>query len=156
MAEQLEIERKFLVEQTPGDLWEFSWQAIRQGYLVIGSDSSEARLRDRENIHTITVKTKGDLVRGEWETPINNEQFDTLWPATEGKRIEKTRFSIPYLQNIVELDVYSGQLEGLITAEVEFMSEQQASSFIAPGWFGLEVTDDKRYKNQNLAIFGAP
>jgi len=51
----------------------------------------------------------------------------------------------------IELDIYSGDLAGLIVAEVEFASEDEADAFEPPNWFGPEVTDDARYKNQNLA-----
>ena len=40
--------------------------------------------------------------------------------------------------------------------EVEFASEASAMEFVAPPIFGLEVTDDKAFKNQSLACYGAP
>jgi adenylate cyclase len=56
----------------------------------------------------------------------------------------------------IELDVYGGDLEGLVVAEVEFASEEDADAFDPPAWLGREVTDDPRYKNQRLARDGAP
>ena len=57
---------------------------------------------------------------------------------------------------VIELDVYSGALTGLLVAEVEFGSEEAAGTFEPPAWFGTEVTDDARFKNQQLASVGAP
>ena len=57
---------------------------------------------------------------------------------------------------VIELDVYTGDLEGLVVAEVEFDSEEAAEAFAPPEWFGEDVTDDVRYKNQRLARDGAP
>ena len=151
-----EIERKFILPGVPRFLKEYEVENIRQGYLVIGSDGSEARLRDREGDFTLTVKSKGDLVRGESETELDEGQFNKLWPATAGKRLEKVRFSIPYFESLVELDLYSGALKGLIVAEVEFPDVESAEAFSAPDWFGLEVTADKAFKNQQLATQGRP
>lgn len=152
----VEVERKFLVGAIPENLDEFNHEAIKQGYLVIGEDGSEARLRNRDGSYTMTVKSKGELSRGEWEAPITSEQFAVWWPATNGKRVEKTRYSIPLGENVIELDIYEGQLEGLVTAEVEFKSEAEANSFQAPEWMGVDVTSDKAFKNQQLAVNGLP
>lgn len=152
----IEIERKFLLTELPDNLAEFTHEEIRQGYMVIGSDGSEARLRDKAGSYTLTVKSKGELSRGEWETPISEEQFYILWVATNGKRVEKTRYTIPYHGHTIELDVYHGHLAGLTTAEVEFSSEETAQAFEPPVWFGNDVTANSGYKNQNLAIIGLP
>lgn len=154
--EPVEIERKFLVKDIPENLHEYEREAIKQGYLVVGEDGSEARLRDRDGKYTLTVKSKGELSRGEWEAPISSEQFDIWWPATNGKRVEKTRFSIPFGENVIELDIYEGELQGLVTAEVEFGSEVSARSFQAPEWLGVDVTSEKAFKNQQLATKGIP
>lgn len=152
----IEIERKFLVRALPENLEEYEREFIRQGYLVLGADGSEARVRDRSGAHTMTVKSKGELSRGEWEIPIEPEQFEVLWPATEGRRVEKTRFSIPYEESVIELDIYDGELFGLVTAEVEFPDEVTANAFVPPEWFGEDVTSDKAFKNQQLATAGLP
>ena len=54
-----------------------------------------------------------------------------------------------------EVDVYEGDLAGLVTAEVEFGFERQSRSFQPPAWLGEEVTGDRRYANQSLALEGA-
>jgi len=152
-----EIERKFLVTTLPENLNAYDHEQIRQGYLVIGKDGSEARVRDRDGSFTMTVKSKGDLSRGEWETAITAEQFETLWPATEGKRVEKVRFSIPTGDGLtIELDIYDGDLAGLVSAEIEFVSADSAEAFIAPDWLGKDVTEIKSMKNQQLAENGFP
>ena len=134
------IEQKFVLASAPRFLKEFEGDNIRQGYLVIGADGSEVRLRDRAGSYTFTVKSKGDLVRGESETELNEGQFDKLWPATTGKRLEKVRFSVPYFESIVELDLFSGDLKGLIVTEVKFPDTSAVEDFSAPDWLGLEGT----------------
>lgn len=156
VTQPVEIERKFLIAAPPENLEEFDQKVIRQGYMVIGEDGSEARLRDKAGRYFVTVKFKGELSRGEWETELTKEQFDALWPTTVGKRVEKTRFAIPYGGSTIELDVYEGDLTGLLTAEVEFASEAAAETFEVPEWFGEDVTRNQAFKNQQLAVKGLP
>jgi adenylate cyclase len=115
------------------------------------------RVRRRAGQAVLTVKSGGGRARVEEEIEIEPERFERLWPLTERRRIEKTRYEIPADGGLtVELDVYGGALAGLVVAEVEFASEDDANAFVAPAWFGREVTDDERYKNQRLARDGAP
>ena len=58
---------------------------------------------------------------------------------------------MPYGKYIIEIDKYCSRLDGLIVAEVEFETEEEANLFALPEWFGREVTYDKRFKNKNLA-----
>ena len=150
-----EIERKWLVLRLP-DLTGLTAKEITQGYIAITADGTEVRLRQKGNKYYQTIKTDGDLERSEVEIELSKEQFDQLWPATAGKRIEKLRYEIPQAGLKIELDVYKGSLAGLLVAEVEFKSIDQGKQFVAPEWFGREVTEDKRYKNKNLAIEGVP
>ena len=153
----MEVERKFLVWEVPPDLDRHPASAIHQGYLAIDSDGSEVRLRRRADRTYLTGKRGHGLVRREAEVEISDAQFRALWPLTEGRRIEKTRYEISAGQHLViELDVYGGGLEGLVVAEVEFPTRAQADAFDAPPWFGPDVTDDERYKNQRLATAGLP
>jgi adenylate cyclase len=115
------------------------------------------RIRRRDGSATLTVKGGGGRSRIEEELAIDEERFERLWPLTDGRRIEKTRYEIPAGDGLtIELDVYAGALEGLVVAEVEFDSEAQADGFSGPDWLGREVTDDRRYKNQRLACEGLP
>jgi adenylate cyclase len=152
-----EIERKFLVPAPPADVERWPSTAIEQGYLAVDADGTEVRVRRRAGRALITVKSAGGRARVEEEFGIEPERFERLWPLTEGRRLEKTRYEIPADGGLtIELDVYGGALAGLVVAEVEFPSEEAADAFAAPGWFGREVTDDPRYRNQRLAGEGAP
>ncbi len=149
-----EIERKFLVRSLP-ELSQFPHDDISQGY-VAASDDLEVRLRQKGGKFFETIKQGSGLTRVERECELAREQFEAFWPATEGRRLEKTRYEIPHANHTIELDVYRSSLEGLVVAEVEFASEEAARSFVPPDWFGKEVTDDPRYKNLSLALHGRP
>jgi CYTH domain-containing protein len=150
----MEIERKFLYERLPEAAGEP--RRIEQGYLAITEDGTEVRVRRWEYGQVLTVKHGSGEVRIEVELPIDDEQFDELWPLTEGARIEKERWIASLGELEAELDVFEGELEGLRIAEIEFPDEDAARAFDPPGWLGAEVTEDKRYSNERLATDGPP
>jgi len=114
----------------------------------------------------LALSLRGASVRWRWRSsgssgsgspPISPaEQFEALWPLTEGRRLRKRRHLLPDDGVEVEVDVYEGELEGLIVAEIEFDSEEQARGFEPPPWLGDEVTGDERFLNESLAVDGAP
>ena len=146
-----EIERKFLVRKMPDRLTSYPASDIAQGYLVSLEDGLQVRLRKSGERHSLTCKRGAGNVREEREVELTAEQFDALWPATEGKRLVKTRYEIPFGDRVVEIDVYHEKHEGLIVAEVEFDTEEAAKDFQPPDWLGDDVTGDPRYSNQLLA-----
>ena len=152
----MEIERKFLVKEIPEHLNLYHHNQIIQGYIPTKEPGVEKRVRKKGNKYSLTIKSAGSLVRSEQEIEIPEKRFLSLWKMTEGRRIEKTRYDLPYDGKKIELDIYSGNLEGLVVAEVEFNSEQEAESFVVPNWFGEEVTYNNRYRNKNLALKGRP
>ena len=151
----LEIERKFRLPAAPAWLGDYPASQIEQGYLVIG-DRIEVRLRRADSRRALTVKTGLGEVRKEAEAEIDARQFWAFWPLTASRRLRKTRHRVPLASVTVEIDVYSGQLEGLIVAEIEFESERQSHDFKPPEWLGQEVTGDERYANKSLVETGPP
>ncbi|MFC2156297.1 CYTH domain-containing protein [Acidobacteriota bacterium] len=151
---KIEIERKFHIDELPSFIKDDKGHNIEQGYLFI-SHGEEIRIRSLDSKYYLTVKKGSGLERRETEIVLTRDQFFELWPLTEGRRIEKIRHPIPAGEFQIELDVYKGDLKGLITAEVEFSDKNESRGFTPPPWFGLEVTNDERYKNKNLALKGS-
>jgi adenylate cyclase len=153
----MEIERKFLVDEPP-ELSGGEFSEIEQGYLALADDEggAEVRLRRRGEKRTLTVKSAGAEVREEEEIELDAEGFDRLWRLTEGRRLGKRRYLIEHGELEIELDVYTGGLEGLMVAEVEFPDEDAAREFDPPKWFGDEVTGKREYLNETLATKGRP
>ena len=151
----VEIERKFVLERPPGQLDE--GDAIEQGYLAVADDGVEVRIRRRAGQTTLAVKSGPDIVRTEEEIEIEPRRFDSLWPLTAGRRVTKTRHLVPVEPDLTaELDVYAGDHEGLVTAEIEFPSVEDSERFSPPEWLGREVTGDRRFAAQSLALNGRP
>jgi adenylate cyclase len=151
-----EIERKLLVDELPDDLDAWSAQRLEQGYLAI-TDEAEVRVRRGGDDAWLTVKSAPGLSRVEEELPLDAGAFTRLWPLTEGRRVVKVRHTREATPGVVfELDVYEGALAGLATLEVEFASEAAANAWSPPAWAGRDVTGDKAYANQTLAVHGRP
>ena len=95
-------------------------------------------------------------MRRETEVEISPQQFEVLWPSTDGRRLEKVRSLINHGDFRVEVDQYLGDLAPLLIAEVEFSSVEESERFEKPDYFGEEVTEVEAYKNISLAIHGIP
>ena len=153
----MEIERKFVLEAPPDGLDDHPHARIEQGYVALDANGTEVRVRKKGDARTLTIKSGAGLKRTENERALDGQDFDDLWPLTEGRRVTKTRFDVALGDDLTaEVDVYDGALEGLVTAEVEFPDEPAAEAFRPPGWLGEEVTGDKRYANRTLATDGVP
>lgn len=161
-----EIERKFLIglkdlpEEIDLNSPSIERQQLRQAYIRLDKDGSETRVRSIDDeVFQQTKKSGGTIKRDEVTTmlDISLASFnDILKNDAMGNVIEKTRYKIPLGNGkILELDVYNGVLEGLTTGEVEFIGRdalEEAVAWIPPAWLTNEVTDESRFKNQNLAM----
>ena len=151
-----EIERKFIVERLPPEFKNLTGKTIRQGYVIDAAEGIELRVRRKQNTYYQTIKMGEGLSRTEIEISLSPDQFDQLWPYTDGRRVSKTRYTFPVGAHTAELDRFEGNLKGLLMVEVEFASVDDARAFAPPDWFGRDVTEDKRYKNKQLAVHGIP
>ncbi|HWJ93470.1 MAG TPA: CYTH domain-containing protein [Telluria sp.] len=147
----VEIERKFLLV---GDAWRVlgTPSLMRQGYL--SSDPARTvRVRIEGGRGTLTIKGKSEgATRAEFEYAIPvDEAAQLLDHLCERPLIEKYRRRIEVDGHTWEVDEFLGENAGLVVAEVELASEQEA--FTKPGWAGAEVTGDPRYYNSSLIRF---
>ncbi|HWC86678.1 MAG TPA: CYTH domain-containing protein [Solirubrobacteraceae bacterium] len=153
----MEIERKFLIPSPPADLERFPCTRIEQAYVALDPAGTEVRIRRRAGETSLTVKGGRGRARAEEEIAIEPERFARLWELGGERTLEKRRYEISAGDELtIELDVYDGALAGLVTAEVEFPSVEDAERFATPSWFGAEVTEEDAYKNQRLAVDGLP
>jgi CYTH domain-containing protein len=147
----IEIERKFLVLSNDFLKEAYVEKRIVQAYL--NSDPERAvRIRIKGDKGYLTIKGKGNetgTTRLEWETEIPIADADKLLLICEEGIIEKTRYDIKVGKHLFEVDVFGGENEGLIMAEIELKSEDEV--FQKPHWLGQEVTNDKRFYNAYLS-----
>lgn len=146
----MEIERKFKINSLPPDCLSFPSVQIEQAYLCT---DPVVRIRREGDIFYLTYKSKGLLAREEYNLPLTEEAYTHLLAKADGRILTKRRFRIPIegTDLTIELDVFSGDYEGLVLAEVEFSSEEEALSFTPPSWFGEDVTFSGEYQNSRLS-----
>lgn len=144
----MEIERKFLITKLPERLESCSFHEIEQGYL---SERPVVRIRKSDNEYYMTYKSGGMLAHEEYNLPLTEQAYEHLKPKCDGNIITKKRYLIPYDPYTIELDIFSGCMQGLILAEVEFPTVEEAENFTPPDWFAEDVTYDIRYKNSTMA-----
>ena len=145
----MEIERKFLVKELPEHLEEYEQKHICQGYMCT---NPVVRIRRSNEEYFLTYKGRGKMVREEHEFALTAEAFEHMLPKIDGILIDKIRYLIPLEDgHTAELDIFQGVLAPLRLVEVEFASVEDAESFVAPAWFGDDVTNSKEYHNSNLS-----
>lgn len=156
----LEIERKWLVKdeilkkQDCIHLEDFDYRDISQGYLcaVPVIRIRKSIKKSGESHYMLSYKGRGLLEREEYNLPLTAEAYESLKGKIEGRLIEKRRYILPFGKYKIELDIFKGKLEGLIYAEVEFPSKEEAENFSAPEWFNRELTEESGNSNADLAF----
>jgi adenylate cyclase len=155
----LEIERKFLLPQFPSVLIEeeelrvLSEQKIEQTYLAM-DENQELRVRrlvdlaSGEVSYTHTFKLGNGLSREEIEYSISESIYEQVIMAFGFVPLTKNRITAEWNGRIIEIDTYD-QIE-LSVLEVEFDSEEAANSFMAPEWFGKDISSERQYSNKKV------
>ncbi|MDD6435752.1 MAG: CYTH domain-containing protein [Clostridiales bacterium] len=146
----MEIERKYLINRLPEFIDTVGGIDYEQAYLC---SEPVVRVRREGEEYWMTYKSKGLMIREEYNLPLTKESYYHLLSKADSQIIHKTRYFIPLDEkHVAELDIYHDFLSPLITCEVEFSDKEDAETFISPEWFGPEVTFDSRYQNNRLAF----
>lgn len=154
----MEIERKYLIEaaEMPKHCLSYPFLQIKQAYL---STDPVVRIRREDDSFYLTYKSRGKMAREEYNLPLNAQSYAHLLAKADGRVLTKKRYlipakdaGIPASSLTIELDVFEGAYQGLLLAEVEFSSKEEAERFIPPAWFGREVTFTGEYQNSVLAM----
>jgi adenylate cyclase len=151
LREMIEIERKFLLLNDSFKENISTQNRITQGYLNTDPERT-VRVRIKKNKGFITIKgasNKTGASRFEWEKEIPFDEAQQLIQLCEKGVIDKTRYEVKSDKHVFEIDIFHGDNEGLILAEIELESENE--SFKKPNWLGEEVTGDPRYYNSFLS-----
>lgn len=147
----MEIERKFLVDTPPDGYESCPFHEIEQAYLCT---DPVIRIRREEDSFYLTYKSKGLLAREEYNLPLTQEAYCHLLKKADGNILSKRRYLLPLAADsplTVELDIFDGKFKGLILAEVEFPTTEDADAFTPPAWFGKDVTLSGEYQNSRLS-----
>lgn len=149
--ENVEIERKFLVNNLDFIKESYQNNRIEQGYLNSHKDRA-VRVRVKNNKGFLTIKgssNESGTTRFEWEKEISVSEAEQLLAICEPGVIRKTRYLVKSNSHIFEIDVFDEDNKGLIVAEIELKNENE--TFDKPNWLGKEVTGQVKYYNSKLS-----
>ena len=138
-----EIERKFLIRN---DGWGPAENGThqRQGYMAVGKQCT-VRVRLTPGSARLTLKSeRRGIERDEYEYDIPRDDAERMLATMCGLVVEKTRHLREHAGHTWEVDVFHGDNEGLVVAEVELKSADE--EIVIPGWVGEEVSLDLRYR----------
>lgn len=159
-SDSIEVEKKWLIDKNKikYDLSKAKIYEIEQTYINF---SPEIRARKVNNgaQYSFTLKknmSTDGLVRDELDFLITEEEYNNLVTKKEGNTIFKTRYKVLDENQVVAIDIFHKDLEGLAYMEIEFANEEEALQYNTPEWVVKDVTDDIRYKNAYLARYGVP
>ena len=158
----MEIERKFTVKRLPENLEQYQKKEIEQAYIC---SKPTIRVRKSNEEYILTYKSRLGMVKSEdataraceeVELPLTEQAYEHLKEKADGSVIAKTRYLIPIENNRkIELDIFHGYLDGLVFAEVEFETEEEAAAYVLPDWFLEDVTFDRRYSNAVMTKYSS-
>lgn len=140
-----EWERSFLLERFPADASVTRVRQITDRYI----DGTRLRLRrmsdsDGTAVFKLTQKLNhgaAGAFQGTLTTMYLSEAEHGVLSALSAHVLEKVRHSVPP----IGIDVFKGDLAGLIMAEAEFGSAEEAAAFEPSSWLVHEVTSDSRF-----------
>lgn len=148
----MEIERKYLIlteRMSLSRIEEYPCHNLEQAYLCT---SPVLRVRREDDRYYMTYKNGGTLAHEEYNLPLDKDSYEHLLAKADGNIICKRRYLIPLSERLTaEVDVFGGAFDGLVFAEVEFDTVEEAEQFIKPDWFGEEVTYDRHYHNSYMS-----
>lgn len=144
----MEIERKFLIRQLPKQLEAYPSHFIEQAYLNV---QPVVRVRREDDRFYMTYKGGGMMAREEYNLPLDETSYNHLREKADGNIITKRRYLIPCEPYTIELDIFEGIFKGVVIAEVEFPTIDEAKHFSPPDWFGMDVTYDGHYHNSYMS-----
>jgi len=149
----MEIERKFTVNKDMmPELDNYNYHKIEQAYL---NTDPVVRIRKQDDEYILTYKGGGHMVREEYNLLLNKKSYKHLLKKADGNVITKKRYLIPFDPYTIELDVFEGAFNGLIMAEIEFPTEEEAVNATGPEWFLKDVTFTKNFHNSKMSRMSA-
>ena len=155
----VEIERKYLIEY-PDLTWLELQPGLRRAEIIqtylLSEEGETLRVRrwteQGESAYIETRKSGRGLRRTEQERQLTEEEYQAALQNADPDRqpIVKTRWCLPWDEQVFEIDVYPFWTEQAVM-EIELEREDQPIRFPAGIRVIREVTGDPNYTNASLA-----
>ncbi len=151
---QLELERTYLAKSLPEGMFDCEYVDLVDIYVPEAMDFPTLRIRKRGARYEITKKIQLDTTDASQHTemtiPLTEAEFAGL-ATVKGKRVTKRRFFYPYMRYKAEIDVFTGDLTGLVLVDFEFPSIEEMQAFEMPEFCLADVTQEDFIAGGKLA-----
>lgn len=140
-----ELEKTYLAKYLPENISNYEIKEIIDIYIPKAAEVPKLRIRQNGNTFEITKKTLRNENDGssqiEQTIELSQEEFEVL-SKVESKKVHKIRYYMPYKDLTAEIDVFEGELKGLVLVEFEFNSRQSYEQFEMPEFCLADVTQE--------------
>lgn len=142
---QTEIETTYLALSLPEGLNRSKGRTIVDTYFPADTSNPKLRIRQKGDKYTLTKKTQLDpndaSAQAEENIDLTPEEYAAL-KAGQGKTVAKIRYEVSVGEYTAEVDIFTGDLEGLVLVEFEFPSKEARDTFTKPDFCGTDVTQE--------------
>lgn len=154
MNQELELELTYLAKELPAEIGSAEPIRIVDIYVPETAQRAQLRLRQKGDKYEITKKTllsQKDASRQIEQTiPLSKDEFLALSKASS-RRVAKNRYAVNIAGYDAEVDVFVGELEGLVLIDFEFATETEKNSFAIPEVALADVTQESFIAGGSLA-----
>ena len=144
----IEREKTYLAKYVPEGLLNCRSKEIIDVYISDSVEHPMLRIRKNGDTYEITKKTPvsgtDSSEQIEQTIPLSAEEFVSL-SVTPGKRLQKQRYYYNYQDRTAEIDVFKGDLNGLVIVDVEFENSEDKNNFTIPDFCLADVTQEKAF-----------
>jgi len=142
----IELEKTFLARELPKELKNCKSKEVVDVYFPKEAKHPTIRVRKNGDKYEMTKKERLDpddaSMQKEHTIPLSKEEFLTL-SKLDGKKLSKIRYYYNFKGNVAEIDVFQGNLKGLVLIDFEFQTVEEKDKFKMPGFCLADVTQDE-------------
>jgi len=151
---ETELELTYLARELPVDLTAKPSKILVDVYYPAEAPHPLLRIRQKGDAYEITKKV---VAAGndsshmlEHTIVLSSEEFVAL-TAAPGKRVTKRRYDYEYQGRKAEIDVFEGELQGLVVVDFEFTDRDDQLAFQMPDFCLADVTQEAFIAGGKLA-----
>jgi CYTH domain-containing protein len=150
---EIELEKVYLVKNLPENIVDYEPMVIQVGDFFDSNSVNALKIRRKGDKFQLIKKESGEneYQRTEHTIFIKKEEFEILWKQV-GQNHSKLRFFYPWGEHTCEIDYYKDRLDGYVRVEVEFKNVEDMENFVAPEWFGDEITKLNHEIHEDLGL----
>lgn len=154
---RIERERKFLLQDLPEGLTRADHHLQITDNYITGTRLRIRKVRDpRTNKWTVKFTQKfapdeNDLSRTVITNIYLNAQEAEILSVFEANEVRKNRYKFEYEGRTFGIDMFLGDLFGLVLAEISFDNDEEMESFLMPRFALAEVTNNSRFSGGTLS-----